>query len=383
MQLRNFKTSKERREALEKETKSSLKHIGHFSFSEEQVGNRNIENLIGAAQVPLGVAGPLQVKSEKLKVKSFFIPLATTEGALVASVSRGCKAVNESGGVITHAFRVGTTRGPVFFTGSLEKTNLLFAWIKEHEDVLKEEAAMTSSHVRLTKIRIKSIANYVFVRFYFDTGDAMGMNMVTIATEQIAKRIEEETGISCLSVAGNFDIDKKPAALNFIENRGWKVWAEAVITKDVLQTILKTTAEQMFEVWLGKCMLGSAMSGSFGFNAHYANIISAVFIATGQDAAHVVEGSMGITSVRSLKNGDLYVSIYLPALMIGTVGGGTGLPTQKEALELMGVFGTGRVEEFAHKVGGAVLAGELSLLASLSEGSLAKSHERLGRAKKV
>lgn len=383
MQLRDFKTAKDRREALEKETKNSLESVGRFSFPEEQVANRNIENLIGAAQVPMGVAGPLGLQRVESKEQSeFYIPLATTEGALVASVSRGCKAVSESGGVITHAFRVGTTRGPVFFTGSLEKTNLLFSWIQEHEELLKKEAAKTSSHLQLTKTRIKSIANYVFVRFYFNTGDAMGMNMVTIATQQMAKRIEEETGIACLSVAGNFDIDKKPAALNFIENRGWKVWAEAVITKDILHEVLKTTAERVFEVWLGKCMLGSAMSGSFGFNAHYANIISAVFIATGQDAAHVVEGSMGITSVRSLKNGDLYVSVYLPALMVGTVGGGTGLPTQKEALELMGVSGAGRVEEFANKVGGAVLAGELSLLASLSEGSLAKSHEKLGRGKK-
>jgi len=185
-----------------------------------------------------------------------------------------------------------------------------------------------------------------------------------------------------LAVAGNFDIDKKPAWLNFINNRGFPVWAEVVLKKEVVETILKTTPEQFFEVWLAKCMIGSAMSGSLGFNSHYANVIAAMFIATGQDPAHVVEGSMGVTTAKVLTNGDLYVSVYLPALNIGTVGGGTQLATQQEALQILQVAGENNVEKFAELIGGAVLAGEISLLASLSEGSLSDAHRELGRGGK-
>ncbi|HEX8931760.1 MAG TPA: 3-hydroxy-3-methylglutaryl-CoA reductase, partial [Patescibacteria group bacterium] len=246
------------------------------------------------------------------------------------------------------------------------------------ESLLKKTAESTSKHLRLTKIMVRSLANYVFVRFSFDTQDAMGMNMVTIATQKMTQLIEEETGIECLSVAGNFDIDKKPAWLNFIENKGIKAWAEIVIPEKVVQDSLKTTPEKIFDVWLSKCMIGSAMSGALGFNAHFANIIAALFIATGQDPAHVVEGSMGITTAKVLKNGDLYFSIYLPALMLGTVGGGTNLATQKEALTILGIENN-KVEKLAEIVAGTVLAGELSLIASLSEGSLAKAHQELGR----
>ncbi len=406
MNLRDFRSAKERREAVEKELELNLAHIGLFSFREEQVAGRNIENLIGAAQIPLGIAGPLQIMSSRANARDledpersrrahqeislrqladrndkheFYIPLATTEGALVASVNRGCKAITESGGANVYSYRVGTTRGPVFFTGSIEKSKKLYEWMKNNEKLLKKTAESTSSHLTYKKALVRSMADHVFVRFSFDTGDAMGMNMVTIATEKIAELIEKKTGTTCLSIAGNFDIDKKPSWMNFINNRGHKAWAEVKIPKRVLSDILKTTAQKLFDVWYAKCMLGSAMSGSLGFNAHFANVIAAIFLATGQDPAHVVEGSHGITTMRILKNGDLYVSVYLPALMLGTVGGGTGLPTQQEALKILGVSGAGKVEKFAEIIAGAVLAGEISLLASLSAGTLGTAHERLGR----
>jgi hydroxymethylglutaryl-CoA reductase (NADPH) len=229
------------------------------------------------------------------------------------------------------------------------------------------------------KVKVSGLASYVFTRFYFDTADAMGMNMVTIASEAISRLIEKDTGARLISVAGNFDIDKKPAWINFIDNRGIKVWSEVILTKEVLENTLKTTAEKFFDVWLAKCMIGSAMSGSLGFNAQYANIIAGMFIATGQDPAHIVEGSMGITTAKVLKNNDLLVAVYLPALQVGILGGGTGLGTQKEALEILGVKGSGNSEKFAEIIGGAVLAGEISLLSSLSEGTLAKAHQKLGR----
>ena len=200
--------------------------------------------------------------------------------------------------------------------------------------------------------------------------------MATIATSEIVKIIETKTKARCVSVAGNFDIDKKPAWLNFISGRGKRVWAEVTLKNQIVKEVLKTTPQKLTEVVYRKNYLGSIMSGSIGFNAHFANIIAAVFLATGQDPAHVVEGSLGVTTAEVTGNGDLYFSIYLPSLVIGTVGGGTHLPTQKEALKIMQITS---VLEYAQVLGAAVLAGELSLIASLSEGSLALAHKKLGR----
>ncbi len=392
MDLRCYKSAKERRTVLEKEVKVALQNIGSYSFDETIVSSRNCENLIGATQIPLGVAGPLSIQNSEFRIQNYYIPLATTEGALVASVSRGCKAISLSGGANAYAYRVGTTRGPVFYTESLEKSKKVYEWIKNNTDVLKKTAESTSSHLIFKKAKVSGLGNYVYVRFSFDTQDAMGMNMVTIASDKMCKLIEEKTGANCLAVAGNYDIDKKPSWLNFIENRGFKAWADVILPKEVVKDVLKTTPEKIFDVWLAKCMIGSAMSGSLGFNAHFANVAAAIFLATGQDVAHVTEASMGITTTKGLKNGDLYFSVYLPDLMVGTVGGGTNLATQKEALSILGVAGAlpaGRQgnegknsEKFAEIIAAAVLAGEISLLASLSEGTLAKAHEKLGRGKK-
>ena len=206
----------------------------------------------------------------------------------------------------------------------------------------------------------------------------MGMNMVTIATQALVSHIEKQLGVRCVSLAGNFDIDKKPSWLNSIENRGMKVWAEVTIPATILHSVLKTTAQKMYDVWLSKCMVGSALSGSMGFNAQYANVIAAIFLATGQDLGHVGEGSIGITTAEVVSSKDLYMSVTLPDLMVGIVGGGTGLATQKEALSIISAKTS---QEFAEVVGGAVLAGEISLLASLAEGTLAKAHQKLGRGK--
>lgn len=374
--LRDFLSKTHRKNFLEQELKLELPNIENASFEEEEVVGRNIENLIGATHVPLGVAGSL-----KIGMEDYYIPLATTEGALVASVSRGCKAISLSGGVQVELENVGISRGPVFKTSGITQALLLKEWLKKHFNVLAEKAIETSSHIKLLNIDSAISGRRVFVRFSFDTTDAMGMNMATIATEHIAKFIEKETKTKCLSVAGNFDIDKKPAWLNFLSGRGRKVWAEATLSKKVLKEVLKVTPEEVYHLVVDKNAYGSIMSGSIGFNAHFANIIAAIFIATGQDVAHVVEGSLGVTSAELLPNGDLYFAIYLPALVIGTIGGGTHLPTQQEALKILGVGGSGKVSEFAKIIGGAVLAGELSLIASQAEGTLSKAHMELGRKK--
>ncbi len=387
MKLRDMKTVKERREALEKELQVDLKNTGSFTLDESVAASRNCENMIGVAQIPMGVAGPLQVKSLKVKVKSYFIPLATTEGALVASVNRGCKAITESGGAVVDSYRVGATRGVVFKLANLAQNDRLNNFLEEHFELLQKIAQKTSAHVTLKKFLARGVGRYCFVRFVFDTQDAMGMNMATIATSSIVRTIERKTRARCVSLAGNFDVDKKPSWLNVIEGRGFKVWAEVTLPSSVLRHTLKTSAQKIFDVWLAKCMIGSAMSGSVGFNAQYANVVAALFLATGQDPGHVAEGALGITTMEVVRkengrNEDVYVSVYLPNLMVGTVGGGTGLATQKEALEILGVAGGNKgenAERFAEIVAGAVLAGELSLLASLSEGTLAAAHQRLAR----
>lgn len=331
----------------------------------------NIENMIGWTKVPLGQAGPILINN-----KEYLLPLATTEGALVASVNRGCKATRLSGGIKTLVEEVGTTRGPVFRTLGISESLKLKIWLEDHFKEIKAVAEKTSNYLILKKLGTRFCGKDVFVRFYFDTSEAMGMNMVTIATQKIVELIEKELKIKCLALSGNFCADKKPSWLNFISGRGQRVWAESIIPRKVIKEVLKTTPEKIIEVVRSKQWLGSMMAGSLGFNGHFANITAAIFLATGQDMAHVVEASLGITTAE-LEGKDLYFSVYLPDLMIGVVGGGTGLATQQKALKNLQV----NKNNLAQVIGGAVLAGELSLTAALASGDLARAHQRLGRSK--
>lgn len=374
--LRDFKNASQRRKYLETKLKTDLKNISVFSFSEEETIGKNIENLIGAVQLPLGIAGPLTIRHEPRAASKHYIPLSTTEGALVASVSRGCKAISESGGAQVEVNNVGVTRAPVFKTSGIGQSVRVRKWLEENFKEVAKICENTSSHLKLLKIESNFTGRNLFIRFNFNSEEAMGMNMATIAVEKAIPFIEKNTGIQCISVSGNYDVDKKPSWLNFITGRGKKVWAEAVIKKEIVKNVLKTTPEKIAELVYRKVLVGSAMAGSLGFNAHYANIIAAIFAATGQDLGQVVEGSLGITSAEVSGNGDLYFSIYLPSLIVGIVGGGTNLPTQKESLNIIGAKS---VLEFAEVVAAAVLAGELSLLASQAEGSLAKAHIKYGR----
>jgi len=386
LKLRTLASANQRRNALEKHLSLSLPHIGSFSLDENVAGARNCENMIGVTQVPLGIAGPLVLSHLSQDTGHYYLPLATTEGALVASVNRGCKAITESGGATVDSARAGVTRGPVFKVESLAESRKLSVFVDTHFQELKKITEETSQHLTLNSITTKGVGRYRFLRFSFDTQDAMGLNMVTIATDRAVTYIEAQTGAVCTALSGNFCVDKKPSWQNFVHNRGFAVWAEIVLPKVVLASTLKTDAARVYETWVSKCMLGSIMSGSMGFNAQYANIIAALFIATGQDPAHVVEGSLGVTTAEVVGSGDLYLSIYLPDLMLGTVGGGTGLATQHEALSLLGVAHGGRGEyskRLAEIVGGAVLAGELSLLSSLEQGTLSSAHETLARGKKI
>lgn len=382
MSLRDFKTIEERRKFIGRIKKLNLPAISIYPKGLEEAQQSNCENIIGAVQLPLGIAGPLKIHGRHA-AGDYFIPLATTEGALVASVNRGCKAITAAGGAVVYEESAGITRGPVFKTNDIGGSLKLKGWLDKHFLQLKKMARTTSSHLELEKVDTRIVGRNVYVRFSFDTQDAMGMNMATIATDKLALFIKQETGCGYLALAANYDIDKKPAWLNFILGRGRQVWAQATISQKIVADVLKTTGEKIDKLAVEKCLLGSAVSGSIGFNAHFANMIAAIFIATGQDAAHITEGSLGITATEIIDN-QLYISVYLPDLPLGTVGGGTGLPAQKEALGLLGVAGGNRGKNsscLAEIVGATVLAGELSLLASLAEGSLASAHQRLARKK--
>ncbi|GIW63926.1 MAG: 3-hydroxy-3-methylglutaryl-CoA reductase [Patescibacteria group bacterium] len=374
MKLHKFNSADQRRYALEKKLGLKLEKIKSALIEDES--KLHCENLIGATILPLGVAGPLKLVSLNSGQKRLcFVPLATTEGALVASVNRGCKAISLSGGVKVFIEKVGTTRGPIFYVKNLAEAVSFKKWLTQNQSKIRSALESSSNHLKFLKFDYQIMLPYFYLRLYFDTDQAMGMNMVTIATEKLAELIEKELDIRCVSVSGNFCIDKKPAYLNFLSGRGLKVWAEIEISSAVLKQVLKTSADRIFSVWLSKNIGGSLISGSLGYNAHFANIVSAFFAAVGQDLAHTVEGSLGSTSAE-IKGENLYFSIYQPAVMLGVLGGGTKLQIKQEAIK---VTGAKTSQELAEVLAGAVLAGELSLLASLAEGSLAKAHKKLGR----
>jgi hydroxymethylglutaryl-CoA reductase (NADPH) len=367
-----------RRKFTETVSKTQLDHLSKYSLSMEEALKKNIENPIGAIQIPVGITGPLEVHGEHAD-GDYYIPLATSEGALLASVNRGLSVIKASGGTTARIIDDKMTRAPVIKTESVVEALKVKNWIIKHFEDLKEAAEKTTRHGKLVKIDpIVIVGKYVYPRFVYTTGDSMGMNMVTIATETALEILIKETSAHVITLSGNLCVDKKPSALNLIEGRGKTIIAEITIPRDIVEKKLKTTPEAIVEVNITKNLIGSAIAGSMGFNAHYANMIGAIFLATGQDEAHIVEGSLGITVAEEV-NGDLYFSVTLPDVPIATFGGGTRLETAKECLDIMGVYGNGKVGEFAEIIAGIVLAGELSLMGALAAGHLARAHKDLGR----
>lgn len=375
-----------RRLALEMRTGKSLENTGRYTFDAEKVSRQNCENLIGVVQVPVGVIGPIRVKGEYVLDEEIFVPLATTEGALVASANRGCRALNESGGAVVRVDDVGITRAPAFRTSGIEQTRRFTRWLEEHEGEIRRRAEEGSRFLKLQDIRPFAMGTSVFVRFRFSSGDAMGMNMATIACDRIVEDyIVPETGVECVSLSGNFCVDKKPSAVNFQEGRGKRIFAEIRLDKHVLEKVLKTSARALVEVQYRKNLLGSIAAGSMGFNAHYANILAAFFIATGQDPAQVGESSVGVTCIEPCGPEGIIASVFLPDVPLAAIGGGTGLETQREAMAVLGVEPNASrpgaaVMRLAEILGATVLAGELSLMAALTSRDLARAHEQLGRS---
>jgi len=366
----------ERRKAAEGFTGVGLSSISNYGFGPE-AASKNIENMIGTVQIPLGYAGPMTIHGDNADGE-FLIPLATTEGALVASISRGMSVINASGGARATVVSDGMTRAPVLRTEGIEHSKRVVEWIDGHRTEIDEAVSSTTSHGKLTDIEPFPEGRSLYLRFTFSTGDAMGMNMATIASEAVCRLIEKETGAVMVSVSGNMCSDKKPAAINMISGRGKTVLAEATIPKDIVEAKLHTTAEAVVETNYRKNLVGSSMAGTLGANAHAANMVAALYIATGQDPAQVVGGSMTLTSCECV-DGDLYISVRMPAVEVGTVGGGTSLPCQSEALSMIGCKGDGKARKLAEIVACTVLAGELSTLAAQAAGQLGQAHKALGR----
>ncbi|ERF70877.1 3-hydroxy-3-methylglutaryl-coenzyme A reductase [Endocarpon pusillum Z07020] len=338
------------------------------------------ENVIGYLPLPLGVAGPLVIDGQ-----SYFLPMATTEGVLVASTSRGCKAINSGGGAVTVITGDGMTRGPCVGFPTLARAGAAKIWLdsEEGQKVMKNAFNSTSRFARLQSMKTALAGTYLYIRFKTTTGDAMGMNMISKGVEKALHIMSTEAGfddMSIISVSGNFCTDKKPAAINWIDGRGKSVVAEAIIPGHVVRSVLKSDVNALVELNTAKNLIGSAMAGSIGgFNAHASNIITAMFLATGQDPAQNVESSNCITIMKN-NNDNLQISVSMPSIEVGTIGGGTILEAQSSMLDLLGVRGAHpttpgeNARKLARIMGAAVLAGELSLCSALAAGHLVKAH---------
>ncbi len=388
------KKIKQRQQLLTKMNRSGADLFKIGKFEQETAGQKNCENLIGSVEVPVGVAGPLQkmrlvdlgvqLKDNHSQTKktqtleTIIFPLATTEGALVASVARGVKALNQAELVSAVVRKVGMTRAPVFKLASGVEAEKFKSWLETKFNQIKDSCEETSQHLTLLDFTSWTQGCAVFVRFRFDTDQAMGMNMVTIALKKAwAEVINQFPQVEMVSISGNMCVDKKPSAVNQILGRGYQVKAEVELSEVVLTKILKTNSECLFKTHYWKNLIGSNLAGSNAQNMHIANMIAAMFLATGQDMAHVAEAAQANTVLNQRDDG-LSVAVELNNLNLGTVGGGTWLPSFSQARNLI-LNRQIKSKELAAVMAVASLAGEISGLAALSTRSLAQAHQKLGR----
>jgi hydroxymethylglutaryl-CoA reductase (NADPH) len=368
----------ERQRFVERFAKSTLHHVKTYSF-DPHVAAGNCELFTGVAQIPLGFAGPLRVDGEHARGE-FVIPLATTEGTLVASYNRGMQLVNASGGVRCTIMGDAMQRAPVFVFADARGARDFVRWVDGNLEKIREEAEATSSVAKLSYIDYFLSNKFAFLRFNFTTGDAAGQNMVGRATFAACSWVLEAYPgkIDTFYLESNFATDKKASQVNIMRTRGKRVTAEVTVPRDVLIERMRVEPETLVHHY-GVSNVGSIMSGANNNGLHSANGITAMFIATGQDVANVAESSAAIAYAELTAERDLYFSITIPSLIVATHGGGTGLATQRECLEALGCTGRGTVGKFAEIVAGVVLAGELSLASAISSSDWVSSHERYGR----
>jgi hydroxymethylglutaryl-CoA reductase (NADPH) len=368
-----------RRNFVREHTGAELEHISQHSF-DPHVAQGNIEHFTGVAQVPLGFAGPLLVRGEHAQGE-FYVPLATSEGTLVASYNRGMKVLHRSGGAKCAVVGDNMQRAPAFVFEDAGQARRFADWLVERTEDIKVACEETDPFIRLKYIDYYLASKFAYLRFNFTTGDAAGMNMVGKATFAACNWILQHCDaveIHRFFLESNFATDKKASMINMMRTRGKRVTAEAVIKRDALLEIMDADTESLY--YHSKVAnLGSMMSGANNNGCHSANAITAIFLATGQDVANVSESSMGLLYSEMTPEKDLYMSITLPSLIVATCGGGTGLPTQRESLEAMSCYGVGKVNRLAEIVAGTVLAGEISLAAAISSLDWVSSHEEFGR----
>jgi hydroxymethylglutaryl-CoA reductase (NADPH) len=366
-----------RREFLQEQTGASLDHVGQFSFDSHAVAG-NVENFTGVAQVPIGIAGPLRINGEEAQ-GDFYVPLATTEGTLVASYNRGMRLLSECGGVRTTVVDDQMQRAPVFIFEDAVEARSFGEWVDQHLPEIRAAAERTTRSGRLTYIGQYQVGPLRYLRVNYTTGDAAGQNMTGRATLAACEWIKANyPGDAEYVLSGAIDTDKKHSQINMLLTRGKRVVAEAVIRNDVLQRLMGVDTKTIYD-YRQVGMVGGFLAGSSYNGAHAANGLTAIFIATGQDAANISESHAGITYARLLDNGDYYWSVTLTSLIVATYGGGTGLATQRECLELLGCYGNGKARKFAEICAATVLAGDTSLTAAILAGHWVASHEQLGR----
>lgn len=371
-------------------SQDSYPDLFSYSFDAQSVGSKNCENCVGSIEIPVGVAGPVLAHFEHESQRYgeyLYLPLATTEGALVASTSRGAKCITESGGATVLFHRVGMSRSPVFFCESGADAHQFVVWLESKELDIKRLTESTSSHLTFASQQSWIRGRHVYTRFVFDTGDAMGMNMVTIALQYaldilLAEYAESgQSIVSLVSLSSNVCSDKKDSAINVLLGRGWWAQAEVHIPLSVVENCLQVSPEKLVQTHIAKNLVGSNVAGSKSQNMQAANVIAAFYAATGQDIAHVVETAQAFTTME-LDGTGLYVAVSVPNINCGVVGGGTGLPAQSQARKLIRGGSACTTQHLVVALAVGILCAEISGLAALSAGTLAKAHEKLGREKK-
>jgi len=349
------------------------------TLAEREAYAKNIENFIGTVKLPVGLAGPLRVNGAHA-LGDYYVPLATTEAALVASYSRGAQVITEAGGCTAVVLNEGVARAPGFAFETLADSALFVAWATASFEALKAVAKQTTKHGELVDMQLTVEGNHVHAQLEFTTGDASGQNMVTIASDAICRYIVAHSPIRprYWFVEANMSGDKKATTHSFMTVRGKKVSAEITLPGPLVEERLHTTARRMSD-YARMSALGGVMSGSIGVQGHYANGLAALFIACGQDAACVAEAAVGVTRFEVTDDAGLYAAVTLPNLIVGSIGGGTGLPSQKACLDILGLAGAGHARAFAEVAAALALAGELSIIGALTAGHFTRAHQKLAR----
>ena len=362
-----------RRQWLSEKTGVGCRHISNFSFDPGEVKG-NIENFVGVAQVPIGIVGPIKVQGEFAN-GIFYVPFATTEGAMVSTYQRGAIAMAKSGGARTLIFKDENHLEPVFLFEDVMQANKFVKWLESNFETIKSEAECTTSHGKLIRITPYVFGYRVVLDFAYETADAMGANMVNVATENVCRFIAKKQPIKEFLLRSNLTSEKKASAYHLLSAYGKQVIAETILPSDIVERYLHSSPEKISSAWRSWAIV-SLGSGTIGMNAHFANGLAAIYIACGQDAAHVANGCVGLIMFEETSTGDLYASVKLSSLLVGTVGGGTALGTQRECLELLGCYGVDRAKKFAEIIAATLLAGEIGICAGITSEEFLEPHKR-------